>query len=274
MSDFVPHHLLVHAPGCTPQRYLLVLHGVFGSGKNWRLFMRKLVAACPQWGAVLVDVRGHGQSDGAAGPHHIDAVAYDLLRLEKTLSAPVAGVCGHSLGGKLALGYAGRRRSQLRQVWVLDARPDRMTPEEGLPSQVVLRLLRSLPATFDTRGAFVEAIQQGGLTTAVAQWLAMNLQRDGVRFRLGLELDVIGELLDSYYASDMWPELRAAVPKRALHLVVGTRSYVWDKASIGRLDKLADEQPSFRLHRLDASHWLHVDKPDALLALMVAALSP
>ena len=67
MTAFVPHHELIAAPGVTPQRYLLVLHGVFGSGANWRMFMRKLVARCPQWGAALVDVRGHGRSPLPAG---------------------------------------------------------------------------------------------------------------------------------------------------------------------------------------------------------------
>ncbi len=274
MPHFVPHYHLEHAPNGAPQRYLLVLHGVFGAGKNWRLFMRKFVRACPHWGAVLVDVRGHGQSRGAMAPHTIAAVATDLQQLESRLAAPIAGVCGHSLGGKLALGYAGGRRQQLQQVWVLDSRPDPLTPAEAQPTQRVLRLLQQLPHALKSRQAFVAHLTSQGLDHGVAQWLAMSLRRDGERFYLGLELDVIAALLSDYYARDMWPELAAAVPQRTLHLVVGTRSRIWSPQSLQRIDEVAAQAPTIKVHRLDAGHWIHVDAAAALLQRMVAAFSP
>ena len=49
-------HALVTAPGQTPDRWMLFLHGILGSGANWRTVARKIVAARPQWGAVLVDL--------------------------------------------------------------------------------------------------------------------------------------------------------------------------------------------------------------------------
>ncbi len=272
MRSFVPHHFVLTAPDTIPQRYLLVLHGVFGSGKNWRLFMRKLVARCPQWGAVLVDVRGHGDSLGAAGPHNIEAVADDLIAVERKLPAPVRGICGHSLGGKLALGYAARRRDTFQQLWVLDSRPGKLDPQNAESTQKVLRLLTGLPPSFASRDGFIEALIRGGQSKAVSQWLAMNLCREGESFRLGLELDVVGALLESYYTSDWWPELARTAPQRALHQVVGSRG-VWDSASLERLDELAQQRATTMVHRLNAGHWLHVDAPDALLDLMTHALN-
>ena len=68
MSDFVPHHALVTAEGGgAPSRWMLVLHGILGSGGNFRTIARRLVAARPEYGFALVDLRHHGQSPGAGG---------------------------------------------------------------------------------------------------------------------------------------------------------------------------------------------------------------
>src|SRR5580692_7313306 len=102
---------------------MLVLHGILGSGNNFATIARRLAAACPAWGFALVDLRMHGQSQGAPPPHTIAAAAEDLGRLEEGLRSPVAGVMGHSFGGKVALAYAARAQHELDQVWVLDASP-------------------------------------------------------------------------------------------------------------------------------------------------------
>src|SRR5688500_12574158 len=56
------NHSLVTAPDAKPSRWLLFLHGLLGSGANWRSFARRLVEAHPSWGAVTVDLRLHGAS--------------------------------------------------------------------------------------------------------------------------------------------------------------------------------------------------------------------
>src|SRR6201999_468457 len=63
-------HRRVAPKEATPSRWLLVLHGIFGSGRNWGSIARRLVEARPEWGAVLVDLRLHGQSrEGFGAPH-------------------------------------------------------------------------------------------------------------------------------------------------------------------------------------------------------------
>ena len=48
-------HALVEPPAGKPQKWMLFLHGILGSGANWRSFARALVKERPEWGAVLVD---------------------------------------------------------------------------------------------------------------------------------------------------------------------------------------------------------------------------
>ncbi|HSM35677.1 MAG TPA: hypothetical protein VK837_04695, partial [Longimicrobiales bacterium] len=52
-------HERVVADGATPGAWLYVLHGIYGAGRNWGSVARALVERRPDWGAVLVDLRGH-----------------------------------------------------------------------------------------------------------------------------------------------------------------------------------------------------------------------
>jgi esterase len=124
--SWIPHHALVAPEGPAPAGWLLFLHGILGSGANWRTVARRLVAARPDWGAVLVDLRMHGRSQGAPPPHTLDAVAADLERLAADLAGrgmTVGGVVGHSFGGKTALAFRARAPRGLVETWVLDATP-------------------------------------------------------------------------------------------------------------------------------------------------------
>ena len=103
------HHEIVEAPGSAPTRQMLLLHGIYGAGRNWGTIARRLVRARPDWRVVLVDLRSHGQSPRLA-PHTIDCCAADLLDLEDHLGSPADAVLGHSFGGKVALVY-GRQRA-------------------------------------------------------------------------------------------------------------------------------------------------------------------
>jgi pimeloyl-ACP methyl ester carboxylesterase len=252
---------------------MLVLHGILGSGANFRGFARRLAAAAPTWGFVLVDLRMHGQSQGAPPPHTLAAAAEDLRRLGERLALPIAGVMGHSFGGKVALAYAAASPRPLEQAWVLDASPgvrrDRAGATEG-----VVRMLREMPALLPSRPRFLELVAARGHPRAIGDWLAMNVHRDDDGFRLRLDLDAVEALLDDYFAVDLWPVLERAEAARAFHVVVAERSDALDAADRARLAAIAAREPRVRAHLIaGAGHWVHVDAPDALFAVVQAGLS-
>ncbi len=273
MPSFVPSYARVAAPGVEPSQWMLVLHGLLGSGANFRGLARRLAEACPAWGFLLVDLRMHGHSQGAPPPHTIAAAAEDLVRLGEGFPAPIAGVMGHSLGGKVALAYAARTPRELDEVWVLDASPG--ARRGGASStEAVVRMLREMPQPLPSRERFLEIVAAHGQPRAVAEWLAMNVRRADDGFRLRLDLDAMEALLDDYLAVDLWPVLERALGARAFDVVVAGRSDVFDRADRARLDALATREPRVHAHLVeDAGHWVHVDAPGALFALVRGALS-
>ena len=262
-------YALVAAPGRTPERYMVFLHGILGRGGNWRGIARRFVAERPAWGAALVDLRLHGGSqEGFAPPHTIDAAAADLDGL--ALPAPIAGVLGHSFGGKVALAYAARR-GDLEVAWVIDALPGARAAAPGDSTQAVMELLARLPQRHRSREAFMAAVETAGQPRGIAEWLAMNLVRDVDAYRLALDLPALRELLADYFARDLWPVVESPPGATRLHLVIATGATTFSAADRDRALRLL-QAPERRLsvHLLPTGHWVHSEAPGDLLRLLVA----
>lgn len=258
-----------------PQQWMLFLHGILGRRANWRSFARKLVERRPGWGAVLVDLRDHGESQGLPGERTVAAAGADLVELSAALAqdgAAVAGILGHSFGGKVAITGAAELRAADRaidELWVIDAPPGpRPQTREPLTAQV-FEALEQLPERFDARTDFVAALGERGISKMTAQWLATNLERrDDDAWVFGLDLAKLRALIDDFLRADTWPIVEAEARSGcAVHLVVAARS----EAVSGRERERAEAAARagiLELHEVaDAGHWVHVENPDGLLAL-------
>jgi esterase len=176
----VPARLHRELIGTNPERWLLITHGIYGSGANWRGIARKLHERRPEWGIALVDLRGHGRSERGDPPHTLAACAADLRALCDELGG-VEAIAGHSFGGKVALqtrALASHDQPALLQTWMFDASPSARPGAEADPDNSVTRLLalmERLPKTWAKREDFIAAITAEGHAESLAQWLAMNL---------------------------------------------------------------------------------------------------
>lgn len=271
---FLPFHTLVTAAGASPTRYMFVLHGIFGSGGNFRTFVRRIADVCPDWGFVLVDLRGHGQSLGAPAPHTIESAAQDLVHLGAHLGLNLRGIMGHSFGGKVALAYGALRPDELDEVWVLDSTPSvRVDGMKTVGAAHVLDTLDALPATFPSREFFFDHMTASGMNRPEIEWLAMNVRRDGDVFRFRLDLQTIRALLEDYFTRDLWSVVERVDTRHRLGFIVGGRSITVSAADRERLSKLSDNNPKLEVHVLEnAGHWVHVDDPEGLFRILYRAL--
>jgi pimeloyl-ACP methyl ester carboxylesterase len=280
MVAYRPHYRLLASEISTPRAWLMLAHGLLGSGDNWATLARQLVDRRGDWGVVLVDLRMHGQSTGAPPPHTIAAAAGDLVDLSAGLESdgmPVRAVAGHSLGGKVALALRSVNRLSLLQTWVFDASPG-ICPDcavdPGNPVVRVLAALETLPESHARRQDFVDAVVGRGFPLMVARWLAKNLVRAEGGYRFGRDLNAMLALLEDYYARDLWVDAGEIGRGETLHFVVAGASQVVDAAARERLRWVeAETAGQLRVHVLEgASHWLHIDAREALLEIVASEL--
>ena len=178
----------------------LVLHGLMGSGRNWRTFARalsaRLAAGGTPWRFALVDQLWHGRTFGdrthrewrhpprvqtaaANGACAVDLAASAVGDFAAHVRAVnphcrVAAVIGHSLGGKIALrhlarlGDANALPPHPTQWWSLDSVPSAVAHPDDDPhgvQRVIDAVRNHLPRTFAAReelGAALAASSRDG----------------------------------------------------------------------------------------------------------------
>jgi pimeloyl-ACP methyl ester carboxylesterase len=184
----------------------------------------------------------------------------------------VSTLIGHSLGGKIALEVA-RQGAPLSQVWVLDANPGPQAPSSGGEVGRVIAALRKIPLPIETRADIAQLLLDEGLSPAIANWMTTNLERTDGGYGWALDIDGIHALLLDYAASDHWPFLDSRHQDDLdLRIVVAERSDRLDQEARAHFERLASRgQLGYQLLP-DAGHWLHVDNPEGLLALLAKNL--
>lgn len=271
-----PPPLLSHVTVSGPQpvtRWCFVLHGILGTKTNWRTHCRRLADALPGVGFALVDLRKHGESQDFAAPHTLDAVARDLDALADTFAEPVTAVLGHSYGGKSALAWAAHRAKHFAHVVVVDSNPGARADYRGSEGTIaVVDLLAAMPPWFGSREAFMQRVLDEGQPRSMAAWLAMNLTHHDGGFRLRVDVAAIREMLDDYFRTDLWRVVESPPEGTRIHFLVGGRSTVLDAADRARLDAVDPARCTVDVIET-AGHYVHVDAPDAVHAIVTRILS-
>jgi esterase len=262
----VPARLHRELIGDPATRCMLLTHGIYGSGGNWRAIARKVVDARPDWSVALVDLRNHGRSDSGEPPHTLAACASDVRALVDELPA-VAALGGHSFGGKVMLAARASAPRRILQTWMFDSSPSTRVPEPSV--MAVLDILDGLPTSFGAREDFIAAVVAAGQPQAIAQWLAMNVVADGERYVLRLDPAAIRQMLADYFARDLWSVAFDESLPGTLELVIAERSTTLD---VGDRDRVAAPPAHVHVHRIDAGHWLHVEAPANVVELLVSSL--
>lgn len=264
-----------------PDKWLFVLHGIFGAGRNWSAVAKRVTKARPEWGAVLIDLREHGGSQGFPAPHTIAAAAADIDRLRSAVRdvvPPPAGrevvppvgpfphaILGHSFGGKVALAYARAHAHEgLEQAWIIDSTPAASRP--GGSAAEMLEVVKKIPAHFASRDEAIAALMANGIAKPTAQWMATNLIEEQGSYRWRFRLASMESLLEDFFRTDLWAVLENPPADLTIHLVRASESSLLSDATLTRAEAAQGER--MKLHVVDGGHWLNADNPDALVALL------
>ena len=97
---------------------LVLVHGGLDHCRNLDAVAQELQ---PYFHVIAPDLRGHGDSDWARGSSYSLADnVYDLTQLMRCAKLQDAALVGHSMGGMVALAYAGTFPEKVSRLAVLD----------------------------------------------------------------------------------------------------------------------------------------------------------
>jgi esterase len=249
-------------------RALVMLHGIYGRGRNWQGIARSLVSARPDCACWLVDLPYHGQSGPGAHGDTIEGLAQDVTDWASLNAIAPVVVLGHSYGGKVALALAAHAQDRPMQTWVIDSTPEVKDPSGS--AWDMLRVVRSLPDRFATREEAQGALIANGYDLPVAQWMGTNLVRDGEQFRWQLDFNAMERLLLNFFSTDMWQAVEHPSPLHDVHILKAAQSNAISPDAVTRIARATG--PHVHLHHRDGGHWIHAERPDVVTALLLEHL--
>lgn len=103
-------------------RPLVLLHGITGHARSWDHLATALAG---EFRVIGLDQRGHGDSQWAPdGDYSVGAMAGDLARFADHLGLDRLSLLGLSMGGRVAIAFAGAHAARLERLVIVDIGPD------------------------------------------------------------------------------------------------------------------------------------------------------
>jgi pimeloyl-ACP methyl ester carboxylesterase len=237
-------------PAQTPEGRppLIIVHGLYGSGRNWGVIARRLA---DRRDVIAVDMRNHGSSDWT-GTHSYADLAADLAEVIATLPGPV-DLLGHSMGGKASMHLALTQGALIRRLVVADIAPVAYDHDQSRH----IHAMRALDLTgVTTRGEadrrLADTVPDDGLRAFFLQSLEIKAE-GGPRWRLNL--DTLEAEMPGIVG---WPGTPGRFDRPTLFLTGGLSHYVRPE----HRPQIVAQFPRARFAKIPgAGHWLHAERP-------------
>ena len=252
--------MILHGVEAGEGEPLVLLHGLFGSARNFAAVQRRLAE---RRRVIALDLRNHG-----ASPHDPDmryaTMAADVLETLEQRRALPATLLGHSMGGKVAMAAALARPDAVARLIVADIAPVAYPPHVG----GLAGAMAALPLSPGMRRAQADAALAPAVPdAAVRAFLLQNLQLGAVpAWRIGLK-----EIAAALPTIEGWQASEGARYAGPTLFIAGAAS---DYIQPGHRPAIRALFPAARFVTLKgAGHWLHVDNPDGFVAVVEAFLT-
>lgn len=247
MSLGMLNTVLYPATAPTSLPALLIVHGLFGSARNWGVIARRMAA---DRDVVVVDMRNHGESPQLAS-HSYPDMADDLAQVIAQHGAPM-DVVGHSMGGKAAMQLALTQGDLVARLIVADIAPVAYAHDQSHH----IAAMRGLDLTdLTARSEADRRLALGMDDPALRAFFLQSLDLKATPPRWRLNLDVLEAEMPKIVG---WPETAGTFGGPTLFLTGAESHYVKPEYR----EAIRAQFPTARFAKLPgAGHWLHADKP-------------
>ena len=240
---------------------LICLHGLLGSSRNWRSVAKELSSS---FHVFCLDLRNHGKSFHH-GDGSIQAMTSDVLHWMEQKKIKQSIICGHSLGGKIAMKLACCEPDMVESLIIVDIAPRDYPPDHHIPTLDALLAL-DLESITDRKLADSQ-LREKIPNWAFRQFLLTNLKVDGGKLSWQANLNTLRNEITHLSANPLSSEDRFSKP--TLLVRGGLSGYVRTE-HIGLFEQYFSQ---FMIETVeDAGHDVHVENRAVFVSLVKSFL--
>lgn len=224
---------------------VMIVHGLYGSGKNWGVIAKRL---SDQFFVITVDLRNHGDSPWL-DTHNYHVMADDLVEVINSLNIK-PNVIGHSMGGKAAMVLALKRPKLVRNLIIADIAPVKYEHDQ---SQFIEAMQKVDLSKVEKRSDATLALSKFVEDKSLQNFFTQSLDIKAKRWKLNLKVlrSEMSEILS-------FPKIESEFSGHSLFLKGENSDYI--KPEHRKLIKSLFTKARFATFK-EAGHWLHAEKP-------------
>ena len=231
---------------------LFIFHGLYGRGKNWQTFSKKLSKE-ENHIVITVDLRNHG------GNNFEENISYalmmnDIINLFDYIGIENTNLLGHSMGGKLAMVIALLEPKYVNKMIIADISPiDYDNDEDTIINSLLNMNLDLIKNRSDADNILSEDIGQRFLRS----FLLQNLELVDGKYKWSINLKAIKKSLNDLRK---FPDIKNInkFEKKVLCIYGGKSNYVKQE----HFNIFKNFFSNIFFHEIkDADHFLHIQNP-------------
>ncbi|MDJ0821915.1 MAG: alpha/beta fold hydrolase [Paracoccaceae bacterium] len=228
-----------------PKPPLLIVHGLYGSARNWGVIAKRL---SDERLILTPDLRNHGDSPHTTSHSYAD-LADDLAEVIEAHGGR-ADVVGHSMGGKAAMVLALAQPALVNRLMVADIAP----VAYGHSQIQYIEAMRAVDLTrVEKRSDAAEQLAQLVDDTTLQSFFTQSLDVAGKRWKLNL--DTLAAEMPKILG---FPQVEGQFDGPTVFLSGALSDYVTPE----HRPAIRAHFPKARFAKIPgAGHWLHAEKP-------------
>jgi len=231
---------------------IIIIHGLFGSHKNWSRISQKLSI---KYHVVAVDCRNHGDSFNSSDMNY-QLMAHDVWLLSEHLNLKKPIVIGHSMGGKIAMQLVSDHTNEFSQLIVVDIAPVAYQHDYN---DLIQPILAVDITTIKNRKQVDNQLKLSIEDDFIRLFLLQSLAHADKRWYWKIDWQ---NLLDNMHLIVAAPKLNQNIAIKSL-FVFGENSDYYNKEGLTSVNKYFENADIEVIP--DGNHWLHYEHMDEFL---------
>ena len=224
---------------------LMIIHGLYGSGRNWGVIAKRL---SDKFYVIAVDLRNHGESPWFDS-HNYHDMAEDLAEVITYLKIR-PDIIGHSMGGKAAMVLALKNPNLVNRLLIADIAPVKYEHDQ---SKFIEAMQKVDLSKVEKRSEAIMALSNFVEDKSLQSFFTQSLDLKTKSWKLNLDI----------LSSEMQEIL--GFPKIDKNFSGHTLFFRGEKSEYIRTEHREIINSLFKKARFatlkDAGHWLHAEKP-------------
>lgn len=241
-------------PNKNDKRNLIILHGLFGSSKNWFTIAKELSNYI---NVFTIDLRNHGNSPHS-DEHRLQDMILDINEFIEDHHLNNVILMGHSMGGLVAMGVSLDYQDKIDRLIVVDIAPKIYPPHH----QKEFEVLKTDVSKFQTRNEIEEYLSKIHPNPEIVKFLMMNLEKDSYGYRWKINAKALEK---GIYLQEIQEFNHKHFDKHTLFIKAKDSNYITSEDYF----LIKTFFPNATIIELEGNHWIHYSNTKSFISNII-----